>query len=60
MATPRGGSLREQAGATSAEYAILIGLIALLIIAGVAALGRTLTEAYCEPIPTLSGGAEDC
>ena len=51
-------SWREESGATSAEYAILASLIAVVIIGAVALLGRTMLSSYectAENVESLSG-----
>ena len=40
-------SVRDEAGATSAEYAIMAALIAGVVIAAVAALGLTTGGLFC-------------
>ena len=44
---------RDEDGASAAEYALLLGLIALAIVAGVSAFGTTLGNYYTNVVSTL-------
>jgi Flp pilus assembly pilin Flp len=53
---------RDDHGATSTEYALLISMIALFIIGSLAAVGTNLAGVYdrsCDEVATVSGGT-DC
>jgi len=43
------GRTREQDGATAVEYALMLALIAVVIVAAVASLGTETSSAYADP-----------
>jgi pilus assembly protein Flp/PilA len=47
-------------GATAVEYALMAGLIAMVIIIAVAFLGRATGDAMCGPVGGLGGSVQDC
>ena len=46
---------REEKGATAVEYGLMVGLIAVVIIAAVIALGGRLDELFREIVGSLGG-----
>ena len=48
-------SLREERGATAVEYALMVALIAAVIIAAVALLGRNASQTFQTVANTISG-----
>ena len=44
-----GGRVREQVGATAVEYALMLALIAVVIIAAVTTLGTNTSDLYADP-----------
>ena len=46
---------REDTGATATEYAVLVGSIAMVIVAGVASFGAQLASVYNSIAATVSG-----
>jgi Flp pilus assembly pilin Flp len=54
MVLPRIGTTDER-GAVSAEYAILVAVVALAIIVGVAALGTALAAHYANAAVSVGG-----
>lgn len=47
--------LHDESGATMTEYAVMIGVIAFLAIAGATLLGSTLDSIFADTGNTLSG-----
>lgn len=47
---------RKDRGATAVEYGLLVGLIAVVIIVAVTALGTTLRTEFQEIVTSLTGG----
>jgi Flp pilus assembly pilin Flp len=47
-------------GATAVEYALMAGLIAMVIITAVVLLGRATSDAMCGPVSGLGGSQADC
>ncbi|MDP9429874.1 MAG: Flp family type IVb pilin [Actinomycetota bacterium] len=48
---------REEKGATAVEYGLMVGLIAVVIIAAVIALGQELNGLFQAIVTALPGGA---
>ena len=48
---------REEKGATAVEYGLMVGLIAVVIIAAVMALGQELNGLFQAIVTALPGGA---
>ncbi|WP_026553246.1 Flp family type IVb pilin [Arthrobacter sp. H20] len=48
---------REETGATAVEYGIMVGLIAVVIIAAVTFLGTDLERLFEEIVTAIPGGA---
>jgi Flp pilus assembly pilin Flp len=56
---PHADSLRDERGATATEYALLVSLIALAIIAMVWALGTSVSDVYgrsCDDLSAATAG----
>lgn len=54
----RFASLRDDRGATAVEYALIIGLIALVIIGAVTLLGRNLVDSYNDSASSVARAME--
>jgi pilus assembly protein Flp/PilA len=48
--------LREDKGATAVEYALIVGLIAIVIIAAVTLLGENISNAFSRAACVIKGG----
>jgi pilus assembly protein Flp/PilA len=48
-------SIKEERGATAIEYALLVGLIAVIIIAAVSVLGTSLRDIFDSIVTALGG-----
>lgn len=53
-------SVDGERGASAVEYGLLVGLIAIAIIAGVTALGTRLDEMFCGVAGQLPFGTASC
>lgn len=53
-------SVDGERGASAVEYGLLVGLIAIAIIAGVTALGTRLDEMFCSVASALPFGTASC
>jgi Flp pilus assembly pilin Flp len=54
MLTPLRSMLRDEAGATMAEYGLLIALIAIAALLGVASFGRSVNALFRSPPSTFN------
>jgi len=60
MKVPAARRLRDQRGASAAEYAVLVSLIAIVIIVSVTFFGQrtaSLFQRTCESVASTQGGA---
>ena len=51
---------RDERGATSVEYALILTLVAVMIILGVTALGTSTSEMYDKPCADLATAGHPC